>query len=154
MSEMKGWVDTAVRRDNIWLVLVFPGGDGLGWEPKTGAELEEYFGHIKSLESRAWGATFQDMTRYMRERMRGRVTTVRRGRSIEVDLRHELSAGTYDLPLTLRTFVPPGWKTVEVKQGSRRAVVQPARDERGAYVLYQAVPNAGPVALAKLAGRP
>jgi peptidoglycan/xylan/chitin deacetylase (PgdA/CDA1 family) len=152
MSEMKGWVDTAVRRDNIWLVLVFHGVDGLGWEPKTGAELEEYFGYIKALESRVWVATFQDVTKYMRERMRARVTTVWKGTSIEVDLRHDLPAGLYDLPLTLRTSVPPGWKSIEVKQGSRTAVVRPVRDGRGAYVLYQALPNAGPVALARRPG--
>ena len=58
MSEMKGWVDTILRRDNIWLVLVFHGVDGIGWEPKTGAELDEYFGSIKSLESRIWVASF------------------------------------------------------------------------------------------------
>ena len=66
---MRGWVDTIVRRDNIWLVLVFHGVDGIGWEPKTGAELEEYFSYIKSLEGRVWVATFQDVTKYMRERM-------------------------------------------------------------------------------------
>ncbi|HSQ79015.1 MAG TPA: polysaccharide deacetylase family protein, partial [Candidatus Bathyarchaeia archaeon] len=49
MPQMKGWVDTIIRRDNIWLVLVFHGVDGIGWEPKTGAELDEYFRHIKSL---------------------------------------------------------------------------------------------------------
>ncbi len=152
MGEMKGWVDTIAHRDNIWLVLVFHGVDGIGWEPKTGAELEEYFGYIKSLESRVWVATFQDVTKYMRERMRGRVTTVRRGKSIEVDLRHDLSAEIYDLPLTLKTDVPAGWKTVEVRQGDRSAVVSSVREGRGAYVLFQAVPNAGPVSLTRRRG--
>jgi peptidoglycan/xylan/chitin deacetylase (PgdA/CDA1 family) len=149
MSQMKRWVDTAARRDNIWLVLVFHGVDGLGWEPKTGAELEEYFGYIKSLESRVWVATFQDVAKYMRERMRGRATTAWNGKAIEVDLRHDLPAETYDLPLTLRTSVPSGWKTVEIKQGIRTAVVKPVRDKGVAYVLYQAVPNAGPAILTK-----
>ncbi|MBP1768375.1 MAG: polysaccharide deacetylase family protein [Candidatus Aminicenantes bacterium] len=44
MSLMKSWVDTIARHENIWLVLVFHGIDGIGWEPKTGAELKEYFG--------------------------------------------------------------------------------------------------------------
>ncbi len=149
MSQMKGWVDTIAGRDNIWLVLVFHGVDGIGWEPKTGAELEEYFGYIKSLEDRLWVATFQDVTKYMRERMRGRVTASRRGGTIEVDLRHDLPGEIYDLPLTLKTYVPVRWSSVEVRQGSRTTSARPAGDERGAYVLYQAVPNAGPVTLAK-----
>ena len=149
MSQMKGWVDTIAGRDNIWLVLVFHGVDGIGWEPKTGAELEEYFRYIKSLENRVWVATFQDVTKYMRERMGGRVTTVRKGKAIEIELRHELPTGIYDLPLTLRTDVPSGWPSVEVRQGNRTAIVKPARDKRGPYVLYQAVPNAGLVTLTK-----
>jgi peptidoglycan/xylan/chitin deacetylase (PgdA/CDA1 family) len=149
MSQMKGWVDTIVGRDSIWLVLVFHGVDGIGWEPKTGAELEEYFGYIKSLDNRLWVATFQDVTKYMRERMRGRVTTSWKGRAIQVDLRHDLPGAIYDLPLTLKTYVPSGWPSVEMKQGSRTTSARPARDARGAYVLYQAVPNAGPVTLAK-----
>ena len=147
MGRMTGWVDAIARRDNIWLVLVFHGVDGVGWEPKTGAELGEYFGYIKSMEDRVWVATFQDVAKYMRERMRGRVTTVRRGRAIEVDLRHDLSPGIYDLPLTLRTSVPSGWRSVEITQGDRTIDVTPVRDERGAYALYRALPNAGPVRL-------
>jgi peptidoglycan/xylan/chitin deacetylase (PgdA/CDA1 family) len=152
MSEMKGWVDTILRRDNIWLVLVFHGVDGIGWEPKTGAELEEYFGSIKSLESRVWVATFEDATKYMRERMASRVTAVRKGSSIEVDLRNDLPAGIYDLPLTLRTDVPSGWISVDARQGDRTTRATSTRDGRGAYVLYQAVPNAGPVTLTKRRG--
>lgn len=148
-DEMTGWVDAITRRDNIWLVLVFHGVDGIGWEPKTGAELEEYFSYIKSLEGRIWVATFQDVTKYMRERMHGRVTTVQNGDTIEIDLRHDLPAEIYDLPLTLRTSVPSGWKTVAVKQGNRTVIVRPARDSRGACVWYQAVPNADPVTLAR-----
>jgi len=146
---MKSWVDTIARHDNIWLVLVFHGVDGVGWEPKTGPELKEYFGYIKSLEERLWVATFQDVTKYIRERMHNRAKTSRRGQAIEVDLRHDLPGNLYDLPLTLKTYVPAGWQSVEVKQGNRTARAVTARDERGRYILYRAVPNSGLVTLAK-----
>src|SRR5262249_7562609 len=54
MAQMKSWVDTAASRDNIWLVLVFHGVDGVGWEPKTGAELKEYFEYLKSRDRELW----------------------------------------------------------------------------------------------------
>jgi len=152
MSRMTGWVDTILRGDNIWLVLVFHGVDGIGWEPKTGAELDEYFDAIKALESRVWVATFQDVTKYMRERMHGRVTTVRKGHTMEVDLRHDLPAGIYDLSLTLKTYVPSGWRSVEIRQLDMTTNVRSVRDERGTYVLYRAWPNAGPITLAKRSG--
>jgi peptidoglycan/xylan/chitin deacetylase (PgdA/CDA1 family) len=149
MNLMKSWVDTIAGHDNIWLVLVFHGVDGIGWEPKTGAELKEYFGYIKSLEGRIWVATFQDVTKYIRQRMRSRVKAIWKRQTVEVDLRHDLPTDLYDLPLTLKTYIPAGWQSVEIRQGDRSARVATTRDEHGQYVLYQAVPNSDPVLLAE-----
>jgi peptidoglycan/xylan/chitin deacetylase (PgdA/CDA1 family) len=149
MTLMKSWVDKIVSRDNIWLVLVFHGVDGIGWEPKTGAELKEYFSYIKSQENQVWVATFQDVTKYMRERKHGRVQISRKDNAIEVTLRHDLEETIYDLPLTLKTYVPGSWSSVDVRQGIRITRTQAFRDEQGSSVLYQAVPNAEPVTLSK-----
>jgi peptidoglycan/xylan/chitin deacetylase (PgdA/CDA1 family) len=148
MALMKSWIDTTLGRDNVWLVLVFHGVDGVGWEPKTRAELKEYFEYIKSKESELWVATFRDVTKYIREREHGRVHTSRKGDAIEVMLRHDLDAKSYDLPLTLSTRVPSGWSEVEVRQGSRVERVKIARAGASSTAVYQAVPNAGPVTLA------
>ncbi len=50
MELMKSWIDTCLVKDNIWLVLVFHGVEGVGWEAKTREELSEYFHYIKSNE--------------------------------------------------------------------------------------------------------
>jgi len=152
MTLMKSWVDTVAAHDNMWLVLVFHGVDGVGWEPTTGAELQEYFGYIKSMEDRVWAATFGDVTKYMRERMRSTVRTSREGDVLEVALRHDLADERYDLPLTLKTYVPAAWTAVEVRQGTGLSRAAVEKDERGSYVLYQARPNAEPVQLER-AGR-
>jgi peptidoglycan/xylan/chitin deacetylase (PgdA/CDA1 family) len=149
MKLMNSWIDTIAAHDNMWLVLVFHGVDGVGWEPKTGKELKEYFNYIKSKESQLWVATFQDVTKYMREREHSRVQTSRRGDVIEVVLCHDLKTESYDLPLTLKTCVPPEWSVVEVRQGNQVKSVQVDRDNRKAYAMYQAVPNGQPVTLTK-----
>jgi peptidoglycan/xylan/chitin deacetylase (PgdA/CDA1 family) len=146
-ATMKSWVDRILQRDNIWLVLVFHGVDGIGWEPKTGAELKEYFGYLKARESQLWVATFQDVTKYMREREHSRVETSRRGDTIEVTLGHDLDRTLYDLPLTLRTRVPSAWSAVEARQGSRVERAALSRSGGAAHATFQAVPNAGPVVL-------
>jgi len=153
MAVMKSWVDTVASRDNMWLVLVFHGVDGVGWEPKTGAELGEYFGYIKSLGDKVWVATFQDAAKYMRERMSAevRVRTVRE--SFEITLTHDLPQDLYDRPLTLRTAVPDDWPAAEVRQGDR-VVRAPANGNGGGrFILYEAAPNSGPVTLAKTGAR-
>lgn len=68
MSLMKSWIDTAAEHDGIWLVLVFHGVDGIGWEPRTGADLQELFEHIAARRDRLWVATFGDVARYLLER--------------------------------------------------------------------------------------
>ncbi len=147
MSSMKAWIDTAAAHENIWLVLVFHGVDGTGWEPRTGADLEDYFTYLKSRQDVLWVATFRDVAKYMRERMHASVRSYRDGSAISVVLRHDLADAAYDLPLTLRTEVPAEWAAVEVRQGGRSRRVPVGREGPAACVRYQAIPNAEDVAL-------
>jgi peptidoglycan/xylan/chitin deacetylase (PgdA/CDA1 family) len=147
MALMRSWVDTVASRDNMWLVLVFHGVDGIGWEPKTGAELGEYFGYIKSLGDKVWVATFQDAAKYMRERMHAGVRARAKGKGFEIALTHDLAPDLYDRPLTLRTAVPDDWPAAEVRQNDR-VVRAPAQGSPGGrFVIYEAAPNSGPVTL-------
>jgi peptidoglycan/xylan/chitin deacetylase (PgdA/CDA1 family) len=159
VAAMKSWVDTALEHDRIWLVLVFHGVDGVGWEPKTRGELQEYFEYIESKRAQLWVATFQDVVKYMRERQHSSARHSSRGDVVEVVLRHDLDARLYDLPLTLRTRVPPDWEAVELRQGSRAERLAVAREKGGAglaSVTYLAVPNAEPIVLTRIeaAGSP
>jgi len=138
MSVMKSWVDTTAAHENIWLVLVFHGVDGIGWQPRTSADLKDYFGYIKSKEDQVWVATFRDVAKYMRERMHATVESYRYGNVISVVLRDDLKDVSYNLPLTLKTNVPANWTAVQIRQGERVASIQVT----GGYVHYQALPNA------------
>ena len=105
---------------NIWLALVFHGVDGIGWKPTTGAELREYFGYIESKQDKLWVATFQDVAKYMRERMHGNVASYRDGDVISVVLRDDLTDLSYDIPLTLKTFVPSDGRQWKCGRGRGR----------------------------------
>ena len=136
MGVMKSWVDVTASHDNIWLVLVFHGVDGIGWKPKTGSELKEYFGYIKSKEDKLWVATFQDVAKYMRERMHSSVHSYLEDNQISVVLRDDLTEASYDLPLTLKTQVPSGWHAVEVRQGDQMKRVEAFQEKGTSYVVY------------------
>jgi peptidoglycan/xylan/chitin deacetylase (PgdA/CDA1 family) len=152
MELIKSWVDKSLANDNVWLVLVSHGVDGIGWEPKTHAEIDEYLAYMKSKENSLWVATFQDAGKYMRERMHADVHAYADGDAISVVLRQSLSDLSYDLPLTLKTFVPSEWARVEVRQGGRRQVAPVVHDQGHSYVLYQAIPNGEVVKLAAAKG--
>jgi peptidoglycan/xylan/chitin deacetylase (PgdA/CDA1 family) len=142
MEQIKSWVDTAATHDNIWLVFVSHGVDGVGWEPKTHQEIKEYLAYVKSKEASLWIATFEDVTKYMRERAHGEVRSYQDGDAVSVVLRDDLTDLSYDLPLTLKTCVPGDWHAVEVRQGTRTTRAEVVRDQGRSYVLYQAIPNA------------
>jgi peptidoglycan/xylan/chitin deacetylase (PgdA/CDA1 family) len=150
MELMKSWVDKTAGQGNIWLVLVFHGVDGIGWKPKAGADLENYFSYIKSREQSLWVATFQDVAKYLRERQHGTVASYRDGEIISVVLRSDVTNLRYNLPLTLKTHVPDEWKIVEIQQGEKRRQVDVVQSNGAKYVLYQAVPNAEVVKLSPL----
>ena len=153
MELMKSWVDKTAAQGNIWLVLVFHGVDGVGWKPKTGAELKDYFEYINSKKHSLWVATFQDVTKYIRERRQSTVGSYTDGEVISVVLRSELTELSYDLPLTLKTYVPNEWKAVEVRQGEQRKQVEVVRANGAEYVLFQAMPNAEVVRLSRVVKR-
>jgi len=151
MELMKSWVDKAATQGNIWLVLVFHGVDGVGWKPKTSTELKDYFGYINSKRQNLWVATFQDVAKYVRERRQSAVSSYRDGELISVVLRSDLTDLNYDLPVTLKTYVPNEWNTVEVRQGERTKHVDVVRANGTGYILYQALPNAEIVRLSRAA---
>jgi hypothetical protein len=146
---MKSWVDTLVTYDNVWLALTFHGVDGIGWEAEPHEKLDEYFQYMKAREDRLWVATFQEVTKYMRERMHAKVQANQEEDKVMVNLTHTLDKTMYDVPLTVKTYVPSGWKAVLVQQGEQEDQINPEQDEKGTCVMYQAFPNAGEIVLSE-----
>ena len=140
---MKSWVDTVAAHQNNWLVLVFHGVDGVGWEALPHELLRDYFEFIKQHEDKVWIATFADVTKYMHEKMNATVKGKEADNKIMVDLTHSLDKSMYDIPLTLRTYVPADWKQVQVKQGDKTQTVSSSTNDKGTFVLYQLQPNKG-----------
>jgi hypothetical protein len=144
---MQSWVDTTLAHDNIWLVLVFHGVDGLGYEALPHELLDTYFQYIKKHEDNLWVATFSDVAKYMRERMHASVKADKMSNHIIVQLQHSLDTNTYNIPLTLKTYVPQEWKMVEVKQNNYRQQFETQKDTKGNYILYRVNPNKGAIEL-------
>ncbi len=152
LAKMKGWVDTCLAHDNIWLVLVFHGINGIGWEPRTDTELEAYFGYMHDKVSDIWIATFGDVTKYIRERKNSKTKATFEDDAITVNVLSDLDANIYDVPLTLKTYVPSAWETVrlQLKKGSEKERrLEAISDANGTYVLYPYSFGDGEVRLTK-----
>lgn len=150
---MSSWLDTTKRDGRIWLVLTIHGVEGVGWESVSRETLAGVFDELASSRGQLWVATFQDVTKYMRERMNATVASTEEGGTIHVTLTHALDPALYNLPLTLQTRVPDDWRRVRVSQGSDVRNVPVVRGPDGAFVLHQARPNAESIALERSPAR-
>ena len=143
LAEMNEWVDTTASQDNIWLVPVLHGIEGVGWEPLTGQTVDDHFSYIKSKENDLWVATFADAARYIKQRMNAKLSFSQKGEKIIVNVTHPLNKKLYDLPLTLKTYVSPQWREATVKQGKMVTSANVQREGSAAFVMYQAMPGNG-----------
>ena len=150
MPLMKSWIDTTAVNDNIWLVLVIHGVDGIGWEALTSQALDEYFQYMKGKEKNLWIATFADVTKYIRQRMNASIKITEKKNKLAVNLVHNLDKTMYDLPLTLKTYVPSSWEEIKVRQGKQTKNLKPQQDAGGSFVLYQAIPNSDQIVLSRI----
>ncbi len=149
MEVMKSWVDTVTAHENIWLVLVFHGIDDKGWEPRTTKDVETYFEYIKEKEADVWVGTFKDVTKYIRERMDAEVKNSKEGENILINLSHSLDPKLYDHELTLKTYVSDDWENAQVVQNGNNQNINIQKDEKGNFILYQAIPNSGQIEISK-----
>jgi hypothetical protein len=150
LTQMKSYIDTVLAHNNIWLVLVFHGINGLGWEALPDSVLDAYFHYIKQNENNLWVASFKDAGKYMRERMHATVTENKTGKNITVHLTQSLDGSIYNKPLTLKTYIPKAWKSVKVEQDNQQQKFQIKNDAGGNYVLYDAMPDGSEIKLSSL----
>ena len=147
-SLMCSWIDTSICY-NVWLVLVFHGIEGIGWEALPARTIEDYFNFIKSREDEVWVATFQDAYKYIRERMGSSISETKGTNVISISLTSELDKQIYDLPLSLKTIVPGDWKMVEMKCGNESRQLEVTEEGGLHYVLYSVYPDGQPLSLSK-----
>jgi peptidoglycan/xylan/chitin deacetylase (PgdA/CDA1 family) len=137
---MQSWVDTAAYRTDTWLVLVIHGVDGLGYEALPHTLLANYFTYIKNRENKLWIATFGDVTKYMREREWTQIHSTLKNGKIIMRLNSTLDKKVYDVPLTLKTYVPDGWKLATVTQGSQVQKVKVIKNSDVNFVIFNIKP--------------
>ena len=149
-STMNAWIDTTAFQNNIWLVLVLHGIDGIGWEAVSSKTVDDYFSYIKSKDNDLWVATFGDAARYMTERMNTKGSSSLKGDKINVTLTLSLDKKLYNLPLTLKTYVDPKWEEAKIKQGKSVTKIKVQREGLTAFVSYRANPTKGAITISEV----
>lgn len=142
---MKSWVDDILTRDDTWLVLVFHGIEGIGWEAIPETRIRDYFQYIASKSDDVWVATFAEVTKYLRQRMASTIQMSAGAKSVEINLQSDLDPFWYDQTLYLKTYIPPTWTNVQLSQKGEILAFESGMDQNGKYVTYPYLPTSGGV---------
>ncbi|MGE5644918.1 MAG: polysaccharide deacetylase family protein [Acidobacteriota bacterium] len=148
LETMKGWVDQSILH-GVWLVLVFHGIEGIGWEQLPTETIRAYWDYIYDHKGQLWVATYRDGAKYARERMSSKVTPERDGEAIRVTVKHSLDPKIYDLPLTAKTVIPSDWRIVRFQQGNDLRWLPVYREGGRTFVQYRLAADGTPARLEK-----
>lgn len=144
---MDSWVDDILTREDTWLVLVFHGIEGIGWEAIPEDRIRAYFEYIAGKSKEAWVAPFRDVTQYMRQRMNTNLIKTVKKDMISLKLDSDLDPYWYRQKLTFKTYIPTDWKSVTFVQGGKTETLEVQKDASGSFVQYNADPHGGELAL-------
>ncbi len=134
-AELIAMLEPAVR-GHAWGMYTFHGAGG-EWLSVSDQALDGLAEHLERHPG-IWTATFGDAIRYTLERRSLRITNVRSGnRALEADLEWPLDPAIFDVPLTLRIQLPPGWDGAQVRPGA--AIKLTILRESGALILLAEV---------------
>jgi len=121
-----------------------------GYSPLPSATLQASVNFFNTNRSKFWVETFGNVVRYIRERNASAVAeTSSSGNTITVQVTNNLSTTIYNYPITLRRPLPAGWAAATAWQNSRPIRVQPVTITNTNYIMFDVVPNAGDVVLAR-----
>lgn len=146
----------STANSNGWCVFLIHGidNDG-GYSPLSSVELRASLAYLIARTGTFWVATFADSVRYIRERNAVSVQeSSNRGTSMTLRVTDTLDDAIYNLPVTLRRPLPPGWPAASVSQNGRTVAAAVVTVNSLTYTVFDAVPDAGDVILSKCPAAP
>lgn len=132
---MRSWVDDILTREDTWLVLVFHGIAGIGWEAIPEKTIRSYFQYIAEMDG-IWVGTFAEVTKYVRQRMHTKISSALDHESLKISLSSELDSFWYDQKLSLKTIIPSNWNNVVLTHGDTREELSIEVDGNEKFVMY------------------
>ncbi|MDB5047885.1 MAG: hypothetical protein JWO30_956 [Fibrobacteres bacterium] len=141
------WLSEGEKKKD-WIVEMFHGIEDDGFDPITSTCFHNHLKAIKAKGDVFWVAPFARVVEYIKERECAKAELgAHNDSSLTFTVSDSLPDSLYCEPLTIRIKAPPRWIGVEARQegGERWSVVRSSPD--GAYLLFEAIPDQGPVIL-------
>lgn len=142
----------------VWLIYMYhsiESKEGVGTLPVLDGAASANFKKIGELQDAGvvWAATFNEATKYIRERQHSSIEDVatETSRTVTVKLDGKLPTDVFDYPLTVRSQIPEAWTKegmyVKVTQGGRVQAPEVKNVDGGLYIYYDVIPSGVPAVL-------
>lgn len=128
-----------------WIIIMAHGiGTDQNSIPKE--DITAHFEYLATKLDSVWCGTFNEVTKYIREKQHAVLKTTQSSSSkIVIKLTHDLNSKIFNFPLTLKTKVPANWKVTTIIQNGVSKNITPKLENGIRYVYYEAVPNSGEI---------
>lgn len=153
-ENMTTWLNGTAKQKK-WLIEMWHGVEQ--FDPGTYKAMDqeiserhfELMGQLQK-EGKLWCATFGEATKYLREAQEAKMLDNGEVEGRSIKLVDSLPNEYFDFPLSIKSFVPPTWSKAVVVQGDNKIDVEVQQSEDGdAYIIYDAVPDAGEISIIK-----
>ncbi len=151
LEQMNCWIDEAVVY-RLWCVEIVHTFEYEGAEPLSADRYRLHLRYIKSKEERVWVAPLGTVAKYIRERDAATIIPVSvTDSTLSFDLSDGLPDSVYNVPLTIAVDIPGDWENAEVTQAGMPRWSAFAEGNSGRTLLVDAVPDAGEIAIHRMA---
>jgi hypothetical protein len=153
LQRTSGFIDeaNAAASSNGWVVFLMHAIDNEpGYSPTSSSEVKGALDYLSQNSSKFWVSTFSGVARYIMERNNVSVREVSANDSvITCSVTDTLDDSIYNLPVTIRRLLPPGWSSAEVSQNGKTISSQIIDGDAKNYIMFDVLPDGGDVRLAK-----
>ena len=141
---------------NQWCVYLIHAIDNdNGYSPLPSATLQASLDYLSTNQNRFWVEAFGNVVRYIRERNAATAAeTFSTENAITLQVTDGLDDSIFNYPLTLRRPLPANWPAAAVSQNGKPCSAQLVTIGTTNYVMFDAVPDSGPVVISRTALRP
>ena len=143
------WIDDAVEQGGWLLILAHDFLGSNDYLSLTKAEGEAFFKYASTYiqSGDIWAATFNEATKYLREKQSTTVTERYENGAVYVQMKidrttedgKEMPESVFNYPLSVEVSVPANWTSVRYTTGGKTATADVYRKNGGAYVMLDLV---------------
>jgi hypothetical protein len=132
------WVDYAIQND-LWLVEMIHGIDGIGFSPISSKELSEHLDYIKKFEDKIWCSTVSNVIKYIDESKNTKITCdICNDTVYKIRIDDFLDDSVYNQALSIKVKVPSNWDNISITNAPKYKI---ENKNESKFILFNELPD-------------